>query len=148
MNNKTDIECIVSPANSYGIMNGGYDAAISNYLGWDFQIIVQQYIKDKYYGEQPVGTSFIVDAPNNEKLIHTPTMLLPERIIDNRVVYHSMRSTLICALQNNVKSILIPLFGAGTGRVPIDVVCKHMFTAYTQIVEAERGNYIKYNENK
>ena len=75
MNNNSDIECIVSPANSYGIMNGGYDAAISNYLGWDFQKIVQQYIKDKYYGEQPVGTSFIVDAPNNKKLIHTNNVI-------------------------------------------------------------------------
>ena len=75
-------------------------------------------------------------------------MLLPEMIVDDRVVYHSMRSTLICALQNKVKSILIPLFGAGTGRVPIDVVCKQMFTAYRQIVEDEKRNYIEYNKNK
>lgn len=29
------VECIVSPGNSHGIMDGGYDAAISNYFGWD-----------------------------------------------------------------------------------------------------------------
>ena len=137
-----NVECIVSPANSYGIMNGGYDAAISDYLGWDFQEKVQKYIKHNFYGEQLVGTSFIIDAPKNKKLIHTPTMMLPEVIVDDRVVYQAMRSTLICALQNNVKSILIPLFGAGTGKVPINIVCKHMFNAYNQIVKAECGNYI------
>ena len=67
MNKNPEIECIVSPANSYGCMDGGYDAAISDYLGWNFQNKVQQYIKDHFYGEQLVGTSFIIDAPENKK---------------------------------------------------------------------------------
>ena len=147
MEENPNIECIVSPANSYGIMNGGYDAAISDYLGWEFQGKVQKYIKDNFYGQQLVGTSFIIDAPKNKKLIHTPTMMRPEVIVDDRIVYHAMRSTLICALQNNVKSILIPLFGAGTGRVPINTVCKHMVNAYKQIIKAEGGNNTYNIEN-
>ena len=135
------VECIVSPANSYGIMNGGYDYAISDYLGWDFQEKVQQYIKDNYFGEQLVGTSFIIDAPKGKKLIHTPTMKLPEKIIDSRVVYNAMRATLICALENNITSIVIPLFGAGTGGVPINTVCEHMLNAYKQILDAQNGIY-------
>ena len=137
MKENPNIECIVSPGNSYGIMNGGYDAAISDYLGWDFQKKVQQFINDNYYGEQLVGTSFIIDAPEDKRLIHTPTMISPEIIVDDRVVYQAMRSTLICALQNNVKSILIPLFGAGTGQVPLNMVCKHMIDAYKQIIDTE-----------
>ena len=51
-----NIECIVSPANSYGIMNGGYDSAISDFLGWDFQEKVKQYIKDNYYIQNSIFT--------------------------------------------------------------------------------------------
>ena len=32
---KTEVECVVSPANSYGLMDGGYDRAISEWFGWD-----------------------------------------------------------------------------------------------------------------
>lgn len=141
MTENSDVECIVSPANSYGIMNGGYDYAISDYLGWDFQEKVQQYIKDNYFGEQLVGTSFIIDAPNGKKMIHTPTMKLPEKIIDSRVVYNAMRATLMCALENNINSIVIPLFGAGTGGVPINNVCEHMLKAYKQILDAQNDIY-------
>ena len=147
MNETPGIECIVSPANSYGHMDGGYDAAISDYLGWDFQLQVQKFIKDNYYGEQIVGTSFIINAPKNKKLIHTPTMVKPEIIIDDRIVYFSMRSTLICALKNNIKSIIIPLFGAGTGEVPIEIAAKHMYDAYMQILNAENGIYSVYGGN-
>ena len=41
MDTHKDIECIVSPANSFGIMNGGYDLAITNYFGEALQKRVQ-----------------------------------------------------------------------------------------------------------
>lgn len=68
---KHKVQCIVSPANSYGIIDGGYDAAITNYLG-----------------EQPVGSSFI---------------------------------------------IVIPAFGAATGKVSSIAVAELMKSAYDQI---------------
>lgn len=145
MNEHDFVECIVSPANAYGYMDGGYDAAISNYLGWGFQLRVQKYIKNHFYGEQIVGTSFIINAPRNKKLIHTPTMLVPESIIDDRVVYYSMRSSLICALNHNIKSIVLPLFGAGTGEVDIYDVAHLMYEGYRQIEEAEKGKYLIRN---
>lgn len=146
MNKYPDVECIVSPANSYGIMNGGYDAAILNYLGWSFEKQVQNFIFKNYYGEQLVGTSFLIDAPKNKKFIHTPTMILPEKILDHKVVYSAMRSTLMCALDNNIKSIVIPPFGAGTGLVPIDIVCQQMEYAYRQMINAVNRKYIYYDE--
>ena len=65
MDKYENVECIVSPANSYGYMNGGFDAAISDYFGWNFQEKVQQYIKDNYYGEQLVGTFSPVPRNSN-----------------------------------------------------------------------------------
>lgn len=127
------VECIVSPANSYGIMDGGYDLAITNYFGKDLQQKVQDYIIENYYGEQPVGTSFIIDINDTQKLIHTPTMRIPSKIKDARVIYQCMRMTLITANQNNIKDILIPMFGGSTGGVSPHNIAKMMRYAYDQI---------------
>lgn len=133
----TNVDCLVSPANSYGIMNGGYDLALTRMFGNCLQEKVQEYIIKNLYGEQPVGSSIIVDIPNtNKKLIHTPTMRIPSPIVDSEIVYTSMRSTLICALDNNVKSIIIPAFGGDTGMLPMRIVAKEMVKAYIQIFKS------------
>lgn len=128
------VECIVSPANAYGLMDGGYDLAITEWFGNQLQERVQKHIIDDFYGEQPVGTSFIIDAgKDNQYLIHTPTMQAPQIIVDPRVIYHCMRSTLIEAKRNNIESILIPMFGGACGGVKPAVVAKMMLKAYKQI---------------
>jgi len=130
-----DVECVVSPANAYGLMDGGYDLAITNHFGVTLQQKVQQKIVEKYYGEQHVGTSLIVDIPNtNKKLIHTPTMRYPEQIRDDKIIYQCMRATLIEAINNNVKSIVIPAFGGCTGGVSCDRIAELMYKAYLQIL--------------
>lgn len=127
------VECIVSPANSFGLMDGGYDMAITKYFGTNIQDKVQQYIIENYYGEQPIGTSFIIDINDNQKLIHTPTMRTPSRIKDELVIYQCMRTTLITAIQNNIESILIPMFGGLTGCIHPQVIAKMMLYAYEQV---------------
>ena len=132
--NLDDVDCYVSPANSYGLMDGGYDKALTMLFEVELQRRVQDYIISNLYGEQQVGSSIIVDIPGEEKkLIHTPTMRVPARIKDPEVVYTSMRSTLICALKNNVGKIVIPAFGGATGRLAPDVVAEEMFKAYIQV---------------
>jgi O-acetyl-ADP-ribose deacetylase (regulator of RNase III) len=131
---REDVECIVSPANSFGLMDGGYDLAITEWFGDQLQERVQKYIIKNYYGEQPTGTSFIIKANDKgQKLIHTPTMQTPRMILDPFIIYQSMRSTLMCAYKNKVKSILIPLFGGGCGRVNTRTIAKMMRLAYDQI---------------
>lgn len=138
---KTEIDCLVSPANAFGIMAGGFDAGLSDIFGWDFQQKVQQYIKDNFFGEQCVGTSFIIktDIPNLS-LIHTPTMREPSTIRDNFIIYYCMRSTLICALKNNVRSIVIPVFGGSCGGIAPEIASKRMKEAYLQIANAINEN--------
>ena len=133
-NNKVD--CVVSPANSFGLMDGGFDLAITNYYGDQLQKRVQKYIIENYYGEQPVGTSFIIDAgKDNQYLIHTPTMRVPERILDSRVIYHCMRTCLIEAKKNNIENIVIPMFGGCTGCINSDTIARMMYLAYNQLKE-------------
>jgi O-acetyl-ADP-ribose deacetylase (regulator of RNase III) len=138
------IEAIVSPANSFGIMSGGYDKAIIDCVGSEVMKDVQQAIKLKWFGEQPVGTSITVPIRKyrftNDKnetkytvLIHTPTMRTPEIIKDPKVVYSCMRSTLIEAKKQEVNSILIPAFGGCTGQVDKKEIANMMRLAYDQL---------------
>ena len=68
-----------------------------------------------------------------DELIHTPTMRIPSPIVDSEIIYTSMRSTLMCALNNNVKTIIIPAFGGSTGMVPFNTIAREMYKAYIQI---------------
>lgn len=141
------VQCIVSPANSYGLMDGGYDLAITRYFGDQLQKRVQQYIIDYYNGEQPVGTCFIIDAgKDGRKLIHTPTMRTPQIIREPLIVYQCMRTTLMCAMENNVESILIPLFGGGCGGVPAKLIAEMMWKAYDQLRKPPKELNWRYAE--
>lgn len=130
------VDCVVSPANSYGLMDGGFDLAISEYFGWDLQDRVQDYILKHYKGEQPVGTSFIIDTgKDNIKLIHTPTMRIPFPVKDPMIVYQCMRTSLMLALDNNIESIVIPAFCSECGDVSPKVIGRLMYQAYKQVME-------------
>lgn len=131
----TEVDCVVSPANSYGIMDGGYDLAISEWFGWDLVDKVQKYILEHFRGEQPVGTSFIIDTDVKDiKLIHTPTMRIPSIIREPLVVYQCMRTCLMTAMDNEVKSIVIPAFGGQCGKLHPQTVAKMMWKGYEQVM--------------
>ena len=129
------VDCVVSPANSYGLMDGGFDLAISEYFGWDLQKRVQEYILKNFRGEQPVATSFIIDTGKDGiRLIHTPTMRIPFPVKDPMIVYQCMRTTLMTALEHNIESIVIPAFCGEYGDVSPKVIGKLMYEAYKQIM--------------
>lgn len=137
------VECVVSPANSYGLMDGGYDLAITEWFGDALQMKVREKILSEFFGEQPVGTSIIVDTEKDGvKLIHTPSMRYPERIRDPLVIYTCMRTCLICAMQNDIRSMVIPAFGGLTGCVTPKVVADMMRRAYDQL--ANPPEYISW----
>lgn len=149
MNNHPEIDTVVSPANSFGLMDGGYDLAITNYFGKQLMEDVQLEIIENWHGEQPVGTSISVpikDARGKNLfakdnigrkslmiLIHTPTMRTPEVINDYRIIYQCMRTTLIEAEEIDSRYVVIPAFGGSCGQVPYDEIARLMCLAYTQI---------------
>ncbi|MBO4534548.1 MAG: macro domain-containing protein [Clostridia bacterium] len=129
------VDCVVSPANAFGLMDGGYDLAITQWFGKQLQQRVQAYILANYYGEQPVGTSFIIDAGRDgQTLIHTPTMRVPSKILDPAVIYQSMRTTLMVAMEGGVQSIVIPIFGGLTGGIDYKLAAQMMWLGYDQIM--------------
>ncbi|WP_444907583.1 hypothetical protein ACJJIR_05455 [Microbulbifer sp. SSSA008] len=54
----TDV--MVSPANSFGIVDGGLDLPIRDRLGFQVEDRVQERIKYDFHGELPVGSAVVV----------------------------------------------------------------------------------------
>lgn len=125
---------IVSPANSFGLMDGGYDGAIRQYFLEDYDIdvipIVQEHIREKFWGEQPVGSSTLVKLPIiGSYILHTPTMIRPSIITDPRIVYHCTRSCILEALRTECTHIVIPAFGGCCGKVDKQLIAEYMIAA-------------------
>ncbi|WP_052055348.1 macro domain-containing protein [Myxosarcina sp. GI1] len=66
---------MVSAGNSFGLMDDGVDLAIIRYFGIDLMDKVQEYIIREFRGEQPVGTSFIIETghPQHQTISHYQT---------------------------------------------------------------------------
>src|SRR5687768_17246288 len=52
--------CVVSPANSYGFMDGGIDAAYRAFFGPQIERTVQDAVTRRPEGHLPVGASLVV----------------------------------------------------------------------------------------
>lgn len=135
-------DCLVSPANSFGMMDGGVDAAITKFFGVSLMERVQQKIVDDYLGEQSVGTSFIIDTGNPQYpfLAHTPTMRVPMQIVGTDIPYIAMWAMLLAVEQHNrhhdrqIKTIACPGLGTGIGRILSDESARQMALAYDHFI--------------
>jgi hypothetical protein len=101
-----EFDCMVSAANSFGLMDGGVDGAITRFFGEALMRRVQERILDEYLGEQPVGTSIIVETGHAEHpyIAHTPTMRIPMPIARTDHVYSAMWAMLLAVRRHNRES--------------------------------------------
>src|SRR6516165_8416263 len=53
-------DAIVSPANSFGYMDGGIDLVYLRRFGWELQNRLQLHLREEHDGELPVGQATIV----------------------------------------------------------------------------------------
>jgi O-acetyl-ADP-ribose deacetylase (regulator of RNase III) len=131
-------DCMVSAANSFGLMDGGVDGAITNFFGEQLMYRVQQRILDEFLGEQPVGTSIIVETKNEKHpyIAHTPTMRQPCDIRHTDNVYLAMWSMLLAVRKHNqtserkIEIIACPGLGTATGQMPPAEAARQMALAY------------------
>ena len=131
-------DCMVSAANSFGLMDGGVDAAITQFFGYELEERVQKRILDEFLGEQPVGTSIIVETnhPKHPYIAHTPTMRVPMDIAHTDHVYLAMWAMLLAVRRHNLKSekqiniVACPGLGTATGHVPYRQAARQMGLAY------------------
>lgn len=133
-----EFDCMVSPANSFGLMDGGVDAAIISFFGYGLMDAVQARIIKEHRGEQLVGTCMIVETGHAKHpfLAHTPTMRVPMTIARTDNVYKAMWALLLALDHHNqtaerkINSVACPGLGTGTGQVPFRQAARQMSIAY------------------
>lgn len=132
-----EFDCMFSPANSFGLMDGGVDAAITAFFGDQLQKRVQARILREFFGEQPVGSALLVETASNEHpwLVHCPTMRVPMDIRGTDNVYSAFRAGLTLIRSKNasgvkIRTLACPGLGTGYGRMSPAESARQMRAAY------------------
>jgi len=110
-------DAMVSPANSFGIMDGGLDLAIRHELGFQVQSRAQELIVAAHHGELPVGAAEIVatDDARWPWLIVAPTMRVPESVGQTVNAYLAFRAALLAIRRHDAPIRSLVCCGLGTG---------------------------------
>lgn len=138
-------DAMVSPANSFGIMDGGLDLAIRNELGFHVETDVQKAIVDQHHGELPVGAAISVRTGHVSWpwLIAAPTMRIPENIAHTLNPYHAFRAVLLEVARMQAKGVAMetlvcPGLGTGIGMVSPRRCAALMRAAYVNMQRPSR----------
>ena len=135
-------DAVVSPANSFGFMDGGLDLLIRSTLD-GIEASVQSMIVAKHHGELPVGSAEIVPTshPRWPYLVCAPTMRVPENISRSLNAYLAFRAALLAVARFNasepppgIRSMLVPGLGTGVGRLDAKRCATQMRCAYDSVL--------------
>ncbi len=145
-----EADAIVSPANSFGFMDGGIDRLYLEHFGASLEDRVQQQIKTEHSGELLVGSATIVETNNKSIpfLVAVPTMRVPMILNDSINPFLAARALFLLIrdgtftsgsysgehVRNHVKSVLLPGLGTGVGRVPAVQCSKQIRAAIEDVV--------------
>jgi O-acetyl-ADP-ribose deacetylase (regulator of RNase III) len=99
---------------------------------------VQRMVLDRFLGEQPIGTSAIVETGHARHpfIAHTPTMRVPMTIASTDYVYTAMWALLIAVAEHNrsserqITTVACPGLGTATGQMPAAEAARQMAAAY------------------
>ena len=143
-----DVACdaVVSPANSFGFMDGGIDALYVDQFGMAVQDRLRRAILARHHGELLVGSAEIVATshPRTPYLIAAPTMRVP-MVLGSETInpYLATRAVLLLArhgvfpdgphagqrLADHLRVIAFPGMGTGVGRVPAQIAARQIRAA-------------------
>jgi O-acetyl-ADP-ribose deacetylase (regulator of RNase III) len=144
------VDAVVSPANSFGFMDGGIDHLYSHRFGWEVQDRLQELIRTRHHGELLVGAAEIVETGNDRIpfVIAAPTMRVPMILRDTvnpylaaRAVFRLIRHGVVPAgvlagerVETVVTSIAFPGLGTGVGQVDPNTCARQVRAAIEEIV--------------
>lgn len=143
-------DAVVSPANSFGFMEGGVDLLFSQHFGHKVQERLQQLIIDKHCGELLIGAAEIVETDDSRipYLIAAPTMRVPMSLENSVNPYLAARAALLLVkhgtfvsgklegepISRVVKTIAFPGLGTGVGRVEPNVCAYQVRAAIEEVL--------------
>lgn len=137
-------DAIVSPANSFGYMDGGLDLKYSKHFGWQLESRVRARLENEYFGEIPVGNALIIETGSQDipYLISAPTMRVPSDVSNTVNAYLAFKAILQACLKHNklhrkIKTVLCPGLGTGEGRMAAEVCAKQMYMAYQVVFNGQ-----------
>lgn len=140
-----DVECdaVVSPANSFGFMDGGIDAVYTKHFGKQLQERVQRHIQDAHHGELLVGQADVLSTRGDPPFcIIAPTMRVPMILDDSVNPYLAARAVLLLiehgvfthgehegrAIKDVIERVALPGLGTGVGQIG-SATCAHQVRA-------------------
>jgi len=147
-----EADAIVSPANSFGGMDGGIDKEYIHFFGNDLQDRVRNYISLDHGGELLVGEAQIVPTNNDsiDYLVVAPTMRTPQILNDNSniikctqaifstIEHHNEKASEEFYSQKGLKminSVLIPGLGTGCGNLLPSDSARAIYHGYQQFLQ-------------
>jgi O-acetyl-ADP-ribose deacetylase (regulator of RNase III) len=136
-------DCFVTAGNSFGLMTAGIDAAVVRFFGESLMQLVQHRVMDEFFGEQPVGTAFVMPTghPAVPFVCHAPTMRVPGGIDGTDKVYNATWAALLAIHAHNraneqvIEVAAFPAMGTGFGGMPFDEAARQMAAAYRHYLE-------------
>lgn len=113
----TWVTSYVSPANSFGYMDGGIDWAYClRFPG--IAELVQQAIAKRNFGELLVGEAMEVDFSENVRLVVSPTMRVPMALPPDTInPYLATRAAIRLWERSNAAILNMPGMGTGWGKL-------------------------------
>lgn len=159
-----DVDCdaVVSPANSFGFMDGGIDAVYMRFFGEGIQQVVQQAIRTHHFGELPVGVAHVVETghPRIAYLIAAPTMRVPMLLRESVNPFLAVRAALLLIAQgaftqgsrcgqpirDAIRTVAFPGMGTGVGQVPPRICAHQMRTAIEQVSLGRRQEPLSWQQ--
>lgn len=124
---------VVSPANSYGFMDGGVDRAYAKFFGGPLTRAVRDAVLARPEGHLPIGAALAVPTGHArvQYLIVAPTMMMPEHVPASNA-YRALRAAL--KLMSSSPGLGSHLYSPGlttlVGGVPPDAAAGEMAEAY------------------
>ena len=136
-------DCFVTAGNAFGLMTAGIDAVLVHRFGEGLMQRVQHRIMDEYFGEQPVGTAFVLPTADQSLpfICHAPTMRVPGSIAGTDKVYVATWAAFLAILAHNrtaeqrIEVVAFPAMGTGFGGVPFGEAARQMAAAYRHLLE-------------
>lgn len=137
-----DVVCdaVISPANSFGFMDGGIDATYLGRFGRILQVRLQDQIREFHHEELLVGQADVVDTGDKAipYLIAAPTMRVPMKLSETVNPYLAARAAFLLVTKgrflsgtrtdeqvaNCIETVAMPGLGTGVGNVG-ENTCAH-----------------------